>query len=203
MRAFEQLEGESRKAYAAFSAYRDLGPERSIDLAYEVYSGKSLGGKRAPGGFQRWSRDHDWVERAGAWDDYLDMVRLGAVEDAERANAEDLSARKRRVSERLVSLAERSLDRAEKMLEYPLTRREVVEVDDSGRPVRIAIHPAGWTHQSIARHLITAQQVGTDALPTGDPGIGGEGRGKSADEIDREFEEAFGGEGVGADGPTG
>lgn len=52
---------ESALAYAAFRAYRDIGPERSTALVADMAGkSKSL--------IQRWCTTHRWVERAAAWD---------------------------------------------------------------------------------------------------------------------------------------
>jgi len=58
---WEQLPGESGAAYAAFRAYRDLGPGRSF-----VGAARLLGRHESLLG--RWGKRHRWRERAWAWD---------------------------------------------------------------------------------------------------------------------------------------
>ena len=70
----ERLPQESMKAYAAFCAYRDLGPDRSMAKAGEVL-GKSQGL------MEGWSAAYDWVKRATAWDDEQDRVARKAQMD--------------------------------------------------------------------------------------------------------------------------
>lgn len=81
---WNQQRGESDRAYAAFRAYRDLGPgKRSLDAV-----ASQLG--RARGGSVRdWTTRWAWVERARAWDAKLETEReeaaiLAVQEDAER-----------------------------------------------------------------------------------------------------------------------
>jgi len=70
---WERQPGEPAKAYAAFCVYRDLpASERSLTAAYGRHSGKNA---RAPGFWAEWSRDWLWVERAAAYDAYLDGER--------------------------------------------------------------------------------------------------------------------------------
>lgn len=58
---WDRREAESPEAFEAFRAYRDLGVGRSIrKVAEQLDKSRQLVG--------RWSADHDWVERAGAWD---------------------------------------------------------------------------------------------------------------------------------------
>ena len=71
---WERLPQESMKAYAAFCAYRDLGPDRSMAKAGEVL-GKSQGL------MEGWSAAYDWVKRATAWDDEQDRVARKAQMD--------------------------------------------------------------------------------------------------------------------------
>jgi hypothetical protein len=71
---------ESAKAFAAFQAWRDLpASTRSVAKAAEAL-GKSVNT------LHRWSRQHDWVLRAEAWDKEQDRVgrqaRLDAVREA-------------------------------------------------------------------------------------------------------------------------
>jgi hypothetical protein len=60
--------GESPKAFAAFQAFRDLpASTRSVAKAAEAL-GKSVNT------LHRWSRAHDWVLRAAAWDGEQDLA---------------------------------------------------------------------------------------------------------------------------------
>src|ERR687890_2228489 len=62
---------EGEAAYAAFLAYRDLGPYRTHEATR-----KRLG--KGPGylkPIERWSSLRDWRVRARAWDDHLQAER--------------------------------------------------------------------------------------------------------------------------------
>lgn len=63
---WEQLEGEPGAAYARFLLYRNLGPTRSLDTAYQVT--KSDSSLQAPGNWAAESNRYQWVERSTAWD---------------------------------------------------------------------------------------------------------------------------------------
>jgi hypothetical protein len=71
---WERQTTESARAFAAFCAYRDLGPSRSIDRAYTVTRERHQPG-RAAGQWNAWSVEHRWVERAAAYDGHLDAQR--------------------------------------------------------------------------------------------------------------------------------
>ena len=61
---WERQNGESAQAFAAFSAYLEMGPERSIRaVSQELGKSKTL--------IDRWSRTHNWVERCRAWDNHI------------------------------------------------------------------------------------------------------------------------------------
>jgi hypothetical protein len=68
-RRFERQSDESAKAFAAFAAYRDMGTTRSLAKA-GVKAGQKRGGNSTT--FENWSRKHQWVRRAQAYDDHLD-----------------------------------------------------------------------------------------------------------------------------------
>ena len=71
---WDQLDDESAQAYAAFQLYLQTPPhERSLDLAYQRHYAQKWGHpkgnvKKAPGRWRKWSTDHQWTERALAYD---------------------------------------------------------------------------------------------------------------------------------------
>ena len=114
---WEQLsgEGESAKAYAAFSRFRDLGASRSVDGAWRDAGNKG----RAPGCWSKWSQLHRWRDRALAYDAFTDASQR----ETREAKLASLAARRAdyelRHQERLEDLAERAdklLAKAEKKL---------------------------------------------------------------------------------------
>jgi hypothetical protein len=140
MRAFERQDGESTKAYAAFAVYRDLGPDRSLQKAAELYYG-SVKNLAQVG---RWSRRFSWVERARSFDDWREMLRREAIEKHERGKADDFARREVALKERALRLREIAADQAEKMLEWPLTEQRMVK-DDDGEQVTYVFMPARWS----------------------------------------------------------
>lgn len=58
---WERQEGESVKAFEAFTVYLNLGEERSIRaVSQKLVKSRTL--------ISRWSADHKWVERVAAYD---------------------------------------------------------------------------------------------------------------------------------------
>lgn len=72
---WERQKGESEKAYEAFAAYRDMGPERTVAAVVErLQKSRSL--------LDRWKERWDWKERARAYDNELEKeARAKAVKD--------------------------------------------------------------------------------------------------------------------------
>lgn len=102
---WERQDGEPAKAFAAFIWYRDLGPEtRSLNLAYQRESGAPPA-MRAPGTWAAWSSEWRWVERAAAYDAYLDdlrrRVREAKLRELEERRAEFELAHQARLEERV------------------------------------------------------------------------------------------------------
>lgn len=81
-RPWGRRKGETAKAFAAFSEYLELGPDRSIaKVAREL--GRPAGYARH---LEAWSSKHDWVARAREFDEHLAAKRLEARQEAiERA----------------------------------------------------------------------------------------------------------------------
>jgi hypothetical protein len=70
---WEQREDESNAAYARFLAYRNLGPLRTLQKAYEAYQADQPEKNRnkTKKFTQQWANDSTgfgWVDRATAWD---------------------------------------------------------------------------------------------------------------------------------------
>lgn len=74
-----QLPGEPDEAYARFLLYRNIGPGRSQQAAYDTYlltfrnagpppAGKSAKKPQVPGHWNDDSAKYRWVDRATAWD---------------------------------------------------------------------------------------------------------------------------------------
>ncbi len=90
--SFLRLTGESARAYAAYKTYRDLGPQRSLTVAWQqnqAAKGRQGRPKKCCGQWQRWSVKWNWVERAVNYDAYLDAEECTArVEN--RKKCEDM-----------------------------------------------------------------------------------------------------------------
>src|SRR3954468_18384063 len=87
--SWERRPREGEQAYAAFLAYRDLGPYRSHE-ATRVRLGKRPGYLKP---IERWSARRDWRLRSCAWDAHLQAERdRVAREEAEKWERRRLQA---------------------------------------------------------------------------------------------------------------
>lgn len=104
--SWERLPGESGAAYAAFCAFRDLGPERNIRRA--VDSAESDEGKRGKRYrvWRNWCSAHRWRERAGDYDRYLERLKQEEV----RKTIEAQGKRHRAVTGKMLAVVEKKLD---------------------------------------------------------------------------------------------
>jgi len=77
---WDRRPGESPKAYALFLDYRNLGPyKRSLRALAAREPASNLRQ------MQTYSSQHDWVDRAGSWDDYL--ARQDQIDQVEQVHA--------------------------------------------------------------------------------------------------------------------
>jgi hypothetical protein len=77
--SWEQLPGETGKAFAAFCAYRDLGLERSIKKAVEATEKDEVKRKKRYRVWLCWSTQFRWRERAEDFDRYVENLKQGEL----------------------------------------------------------------------------------------------------------------------------
>ena len=89
-RTWDRRDNETSQAYQAFAIYRDMGIGRSTVRVAETLH-------KSVGLINRWSGQHQWVERVRAYDQYIDAQ---AQKKAER----DAITRKAKMLERHASI---------------------------------------------------------------------------------------------------
>lgn len=94
---------ESEKAFAAFCVYRDLGPDRSLSQVSENLQKSSRW-------IKEWSRIHDWVVRARAYDNHLDEVRRQEEETQLKHDIKDAAKSRRDILARQRKILEKQTD---------------------------------------------------------------------------------------------
>jgi len=92
---------------------------------------------------ERWSSRFRWAQRAVAWDQQQARIFAAEHEQRQRERAVVEARKLKDVNERSFQLADKALDRVEKMLAFPLTET-VLDTDASGRPITI-LRPAKWS----------------------------------------------------------
>jgi hypothetical protein len=84
---WERLPSDTDKSFEAFCIYRDMGTTRSLEKAWRKYK---EGAETVPGYFKDWSREHNWVERVNAYDDYLRDLHRKRLESAKLKVADNV-----------------------------------------------------------------------------------------------------------------
>lgn len=112
--SWERIQGESTKAYNAFCAYRDLGPERSLEKARHM-----LGKSRVKRCLEEWSSKYNWVERSVAYDDYIEKKKRADRE----AEIQKMVKKHARIA---TKLQKKALDRLKKLDPSKLTPSAVL-----------------------------------------------------------------------------
>jgi hypothetical protein len=189
---WERRPGESARAYAAFCVYRDLGPGRSLNLAYGEWrraQGCAGDAAKAAGYWAEWSSGFEWVARAEAYDGHLEALKRAAREDALRRLEErrlDFELRNQERLEARVEKAELILDKADRAPITDLTQ-DKTEPDAAGKiqTIRVKVKGisfAGYARlmkaiDDAARQAIVGVRPGADAgadEPAAGPGMRGE-----------------------------
>ena len=129
---FEQQPRESNKAFAAFSLYLSLGPERSTAaVAAKLAKSEQL--------VRRWSAKFGWTERVAAHGAHLAIVEREAIEAAARSKAAEWSSREQKLRETEWTMHERAIAAAKRGLDAYMERDKVyANLADIARRLEIA-----------------------------------------------------------------
>ena len=148
---WEQQKGETSKSFAYFRAYCDLSPiDRSYSAAAKVVC-KDQNTLRAA------SRNWNWESRAAAFDEQMAMLMAESQAKALQKRAEVWAERQFKVREKDWEFHEKLLDKASKMLEFPLAR--VTKKSSKDGEVTI-VEPIKWFMGDIPKVVQTASQLG-------------------------------------------
>jgi hypothetical protein len=114
---WDQLDGETERAFGAFQAYMSLpSRDRTVLLAYQRYVGNASAIKVSDT-WSRWSRQFAWRERAAAHDTHLDRIRERSIEKAIAVEAEKQAREAEKTRYRYHELMTNAGDRAMQWLE--------------------------------------------------------------------------------------
>lgn len=129
---FEQQQNESDKAFAAFSLYLSLGPERSTQVvAKQLSKSEQL--------IRRWSAKFRWTDRVQAHSAHLAKVEREAQEALARGKSAEWLKRQTELREREWSLHEKCIAAAEKALSAFMEREKVyANLADIARILEVA-----------------------------------------------------------------
>lgn len=129
---FEQQPKESAKAFAAFTAYLSLGPERSLAAV-----GQRLGKSVAL--LERWSAHWRWSGRVQAFAAHLAAVEREAQEAMARVNAAEWLKRQAELRETEWQMHEKCIEAARRGLKAFMEREKVyANLADISRMLEVA-----------------------------------------------------------------
>ena len=129
---FEQQPKESAKAFAAFSAYLGMGPERSLmEVSRRLAKSRTL--------LDRWSKRFDWPSRLQAHADHFAVVEREATEAVARGKANIWLIRQQTLREREWDMHEKCVLAAERGLKAYMERDKVyANLADISRMLEVA-----------------------------------------------------------------
>jgi hypothetical protein len=104
--SWEQLPGESGKAYTAFRAFRDLGPGRSIRKAVETAEKDGGRQDKRYNVWRGWCGQFRWRERAAGYDRYTEKLKQAEFRKTIEAQGE----KHREITGKMLAVVEKKLD---------------------------------------------------------------------------------------------
>jgi hypothetical protein len=147
---------EPVKWYFLFSKYCRKGVTRSLLGTYNderATNGhrKSL---RISGGFEKRTKQFTWVERARAFDIYV-----------EKLETQDWDRRRKETIDKELDFAKRLMEKAQQMLQFPVATTKTETTQDNGRTVvQTTFIPARWNFADAARIIEAASKLQRLAL---------------------------------------
>ena len=145
------MRGESAKAYEAALVYFEMRASRSLAAVARRL-------EKHVSHMERWSKRHDWVTRATAFDRHLDAEEQKQFEREELAQFQKWRQRAAELAEREYQLGQKLVSKAEKMLDLPLTRT----ITEDGKTV---IQPTRWTVKDAPRLAKEGKALSRGAIP--------------------------------------
>ncbi len=129
---FEQQPGESDRAFAAFSVYLSLGPQRGLrEVARKLDKSLTVVGQ--------WSSKFDWPARVAAHAAHLAIVEREAIEAAARSKGAEWASREQQLRETEWAMHERAIAAAKRGLDAYMAREKVyANLADIARMLEIA-----------------------------------------------------------------
>ncbi len=152
---FDRQPGESAKAHAAAKLYFELGAQRSLEAV-----GQKLG--KSGTLLSRWSSRWQWVARAKAYDEHLELLDLVAKQKATEAAATKWAERRAEQREAEWQLSEQLIVKAREMLTWPLAQsivEETTDDDDQSLKQTVIVKPVRWSMADVPRILETASKL--------------------------------------------
>lgn len=130
--AFEQQPRESAKAFAAFSLYLNLGPQRSTaEVAKKLAKSEQL--------IRRWSAKFAWTDRVAAHGAHVAIIEREAVEAVARSKAAEWEKRETQLRETEWAMHERAIAAAKRGLDAYMDKDKVyANLADIARMLEIA-----------------------------------------------------------------
>lgn len=154
---WNKLTTESNTAYEGFSAFRDMGPARTLGAAFRMRTGRERGD--APRSWRLWAKKYSWHDRARAWDVHVAKIGTpeippGVLELQNTANdyaAARFQAMQLEMENQILGLL---FDRFREMAKHPLTRTRT-ETSADGKTIVHITEPSGWNERTMI-HLARA-----------------------------------------------
>lgn len=154
---WDQLDRETNKAYNAFLTYLNLGPLRTYVKAFQISRNKP-DSKVPDGSFAQWKVRFFWARRAKAYDDWTRQKNVIEQEAVLLKSLTQRTEKSAQFRDRMFDMAESLIDKAERMLAFPLEEVSRSTVQD-GKTVIVTVKPTRWTFSDIGGLLTQAQKM--------------------------------------------
>ncbi len=160
---WDQMEGETSRAFSAFKMYRDLDHHpRTLLAAYREFTGKKQATKAASHFFE-WKQKFDWDARVLAFDRHREAIKMREDEKALADERRKWQKRKLQTREETWTLADALLKKGKEILELPNfeTIKEESETSKDGKTIykTIIMKPVRGSLANAMQAMINADKL--------------------------------------------
>lgn len=162
LQVWDQQPPESSVAYSAFLVYVNLGVGRTVIDAYRIYRNKPQA-ENVDGSFNKWKNRFQWLPRAIAYDQWYRTRNLLQQEEVILNSMAIRQEQSAGLRDRMFNMADSLIEKAEKMLAFPLEEISRAEMD-GGKTTIVTVKPIRWSISDIRPMIQLADQLRRSGL---------------------------------------
>ncbi len=157
----KRLPAENSAQFAKYLAYRDLGPQRSLNKVAKMMGRKAYGkGAANSDYYSALASRFRWEERVAAWDAKIEVEARRATQAVLQEQMAEEMKRRATYLDNEWGVVEKGFVILHEMLKYPVVEQQSEKVSADGKTVITVWKPGKWTYAAVAQMMGTISKIG-------------------------------------------